>query len=104
MPRHAAIIMDGNGRWAQQHGLPRLTGHRAGTGNIRRVVEAFAEAGYDGWAVLEWECCIKGPDQGAAEAVPFILDHIIETTDVTFDDFAGGDGDQDSNREILGLG
>ena len=54
--------------------------------------------------MLEWECCVKSPDQGAAEAVPFILDHIIETTDVTFDDFAGGDSDHDSNREILGLG
>ena len=47
MPRHAAIIMDGNGRWAQQQGLPRLGGHRAGTENIRRVVEAFAQAGVE---------------------------------------------------------
>ena len=47
VPRHAAIIMDGNGRWAQQQGLPRLGGHRAGTENIRRVVEAFAQAGVE---------------------------------------------------------
>lgn len=41
-PEHVAIILDGNGRWAQQRGLPRLNGHRAGTENIRRVIEAFA--------------------------------------------------------------
>lgn len=43
IPTHVAIIMDGNGRWAKQRGLPRLAGHRAGTENIRRVVEVFAE-------------------------------------------------------------
>ena len=42
-PRHIAIIMDGNGRWARQRGLPRLAGHRAGTENIRRVVTECAE-------------------------------------------------------------
>ncbi len=42
VPQHVAIIMDGNGRWAQQHGLARLEGHRAGTENIRRILKAFA--------------------------------------------------------------
>ncbi len=45
VPRHVAIIMDGNGRWAQRRGLPRLAGHRAGVENIRRVLEAFVEFG-----------------------------------------------------------
>ena len=40
IPHHVAIIMDGNGRWAQARGLPRLAGHRAGTENMRRVLEA----------------------------------------------------------------
>ena len=44
-PNHVAIIMDGNGRWAASHGKNRLEGHRAGTDNIRRVIEAFAEHG-----------------------------------------------------------
>lgn len=44
-PQHVAIIMDGNGRWAQQLGLPRLEGHRAGVANIRRVTEAFVRDG-----------------------------------------------------------
>jgi undecaprenyl diphosphate synthase len=45
LPIHVAIIMDGNGRWAQQRGLPRLAGHRAGTDNVRRVIEAFSDEG-----------------------------------------------------------
>jgi undecaprenyl diphosphate synthase len=45
LPTHVGIIMDGNGRWARRQGLPRNHGHRAGTENIRRVIEAFAEHG-----------------------------------------------------------
>jgi len=45
IPLHVGIIMDGNGRWAAQRGLPRLAGHRAGTENLRRVLEASAELG-----------------------------------------------------------
>lgn len=47
VPCHVAIIMDGNGRWAQARGLPRLAGHRAGTDNIRRVLEGCVEAGVE---------------------------------------------------------
>ncbi|MCS7002648.1 MAG: polyprenyl diphosphate synthase, partial [Dehalococcoidia bacterium] len=45
IPTHVAIIMDGNGRWAQARGLPRNHGHRAGTENIRRIIEGFGEYG-----------------------------------------------------------
>jgi undecaprenyl diphosphate synthase len=45
IPTHVAIIMDGNGRWALQRGLPRLAGHRAGTENLRRIIEACVEVG-----------------------------------------------------------
>ena len=45
VPVHVGIIMDGNGRWAKQRGLPRLAGHRAGTKNLRRVIRAAANAG-----------------------------------------------------------
>ena len=45
IPQHVAIIMDGNGRWALSRGLPRLRGHRAGTENLRRVIEACVEFG-----------------------------------------------------------
>jgi hypothetical protein len=53
---------------------------------------------------LEWECCIKSPEQGAAEGAPFIKSHIINVTEKTFDDFAGGGGaDEKVNRKILGI-
>ena len=45
LPTHVAIIMDGNGRWARSRGKPRSEGHRAGTDNIRRIIEAFAQRG-----------------------------------------------------------
>ena len=44
-PEHIAIIMDGNGRWAQQRGMPRLLGHRAGTQNVRKIIAACIERG-----------------------------------------------------------
>jgi undecaprenyl diphosphate synthase len=47
VPRHVAIIMDGNGRWARERGLPRLAGHRAGTENLRPVLEASVEFGIE---------------------------------------------------------
>jgi undecaprenyl diphosphate synthase len=46
-PRHVAIIMDGNGRWAQERGLSRQAGYRAGTENLRRIIQAFAERGVE---------------------------------------------------------
>jgi undecaprenyl diphosphate synthase len=45
IPQHVAIIMDGNGRWAKSRGLPRMAGHRAGTENLRRIIEACVEFG-----------------------------------------------------------
>jgi hypothetical protein len=70
---------------------------------FRRVFTLLTEAGYTGWAVLEWECCVKSPEQGAREGAPFIARHLIETTGVAFDDFAGGESDSARNRRLLGL-
>ena len=47
MPRHVAIIMDGNGRWAKQRGLPRIAGHKAGAEAVRRTLQAAADAGVE---------------------------------------------------------
>jgi undecaprenyl diphosphate synthase len=47
LPRHIAVIMDGNGRWAQQRGLPRVEGHNAGSASVREVVEASARLGIE---------------------------------------------------------
>jgi hypothetical protein len=71
--------------------------------DFTRVFTLLTEAGYTGWAVLEWECCVKSPEQGAAEGAPFIASHIIEAAEVAFDDFAGSQTDDEQNRKILGL-
>lgn len=87
--------------WTKRAGRFRSLGD--GQVDFKRVFTLLAEAGYDGWAVMEWECCVKSPEQGAAEGAPFIARHIIDTTAVAFDDFAGGQGDADANRKMLGL-
>jgi sugar phosphate isomerase/epimerase len=87
--------------WPQRASRFRSLGD--GQVDFKRVFTLLAEAGYDGWAVMEWECCVKSPEQGAREGAPFIRQHIIETTSITFDDFAGGHGDKAANRRILGL-
>jgi sugar phosphate isomerase/epimerase len=71
--------------------------------DFRRIFSLLTSFGYDGWAILEWECCIKSPDQGAREGAPFIKNHIIEATELAFDDFAGGDTDKKLLRRMLGL-
>ncbi len=68
------------------------------------IFSKLAQYGYDSWAVLEWECCLKSPEQGAAEGVSFIADRIIEVTEKAFDDFAGGEIDRDQIRRMLGIG
>ncbi len=64
----------------------------------------MAQYDYPGWAVLEWECCLKHPEAGAAEGAKFIREKIIRVTDRAFDDFSGGGADAARNKRILGLG
>jgi sugar phosphate isomerase/epimerase len=100
----------GNGRvgvyggyqsWEKRAGRFRSLGD--GQVDFKRVFTLLTEKNYDGWAVLEWECCIKSPEQGAKEGAPFIASHIIQATDVAFDDFAGAETDTARNRRLLGL-
>ena len=58
---------------------------------------------FDGWAVVEWECCLKHPEDGAREGAEFVRDHIIRVTEKAFDDFAGGGTDEAANRRMLGI-
>jgi sugar phosphate isomerase/epimerase len=67
------------------------------------IFSKLSQYDIDCWAVLEWECCIKHPEQGAKEGADIISDLIIQVTDKAFDDFAGGDGDTELNRKILGI-
>jgi hypothetical protein len=63
----------------------------------------LAAMDFEGWAVLEWECCLKHPEDGASEGAEFIRDHIIHVTDRAFDDFADGGSDDAANKRILGI-
>lgn len=87
--------------WINRAGRFRSLGD--GQVDFNRIFSLLTEKGFDGWAILEWECCLKSPDAGAAEGAPFISRHIIDTTDIAFDDFAGGKSDQKRNRRILGF-
>ena len=79
VPRHVAIIMDGNGRWAEARGLPRIAGHEAGTENIRRITYRAAEIGI-GFVTL-WAFSTENWRRPANEVngILSILAHAIET-------------------------
>ena len=63
----------------------------------------MAQYNYPGWAVVEWECCIKHPEAGAVEGAKFVREHIIRVTDRAFDDFSGAGADAARSRKTLGL-
>jgi sugar phosphate isomerase/epimerase len=87
--------------WLKRAGRFRSLGD--GQVDFSAIFSKLAEYDYDSWAVLEWECCIKSPEQGAAEGAPFIQEHIIQVTEKAFDDFAGGITDDEQNKRLLGL-
>jgi sugar phosphate isomerase/epimerase len=88
--------------WAQRAGRFRSLGD--GQVDFGAVFSKLSQYGFDGWAVLEWECCIKDSEQGAAEGAPFIARHIIQVAARAFDDFAASGVDAAANRRLLGLG
>lgn len=100
-PTGRAGVYGGYEDWINRAGRFRSLGD--GQVDFAAIFSKLSQYDYDGWAVLEWECCIKSPEQGAREGAPFIQDHIIEVTQKAFDDFAGGAADEASNRRILGL-
>jgi len=87
--------------WADRAGRFRSLGD--GEVDFGAIFSKLSQYNYDSWAVLEWECCIKSPEQGAREGAPFIQDHIIEVTAKAFDDFADSGTDEEGNRKLLGL-
>jgi len=89
--------------WIKRAGRFRSLGD--GQVDFKRIFSKLTEYGFDGWAVLEWECCVKSAEQGAAEGAPFISKHIIQIASRAFDDFAASDtgANQGSNRGILGI-
>lgn len=100
-PTGKAGVYGGYAGWVERPGRFRSLGD--GQVDFKGIFTRLSQYGYDGWAVLEWEDCIKSGQQGAAEGAPFITDHIIEVTEKAFDDFAGGKPDEELNRKLIGL-
>ena len=87
--------------WADRAGRYRSLGD--GQIDFKTIFSKLTQYGCDVWAVLEWECCIKSPEQGATEGAKIIQDLIINCTDKKFDDFAGGKTNDEDLRNILNI-
>jgi undecaprenyl diphosphate synthase len=78
IPAHVAIIMDGNGRWAIQRGLPRLAGHKAGTENLRRVIRASVEFGVKYLTIYAFSTENWGRPPEEVKGLMYILEDVID--------------------------
>lgn len=94
-------VYGGYSGWVERAGRFRSLGD--GQVDFKSVFSKLAQYDYKGWAVLEWECALKHPEDGAREGAIFIKEHIIHVTDKAFDDFAGTGSDEAFNRSVLGL-
>ena len=94
-------VYSGFQSWVNRAGRFRSLGD--GQVDFSAIFSKLAAYNYDSWAVLEWECCLKSSEQGAAEGAPFIDAHIIRTTGKSFDDFAAGAPDTGKARRMLGI-
>jgi sugar phosphate isomerase/epimerase len=100
-PNGRSGVYGGYQGWVERPGRFRSLGD--GQIDFKRIFSQFARYGYRGWAVLEWECCLKHPEDGAREGAPFIRSHMIRTTAKAFDDFAASAADPAGHARILGL-
>jgi undecaprenyl diphosphate synthase len=78
VPNHVAIIMDGNGRWAQSRGLPRLAGHKAGTENLRRIIRASVEFGIKYLTIYAFSTENWGRPKDEVQGLMLILEDVID--------------------------
>ncbi len=101
VPSGRAGVYGGYAGWGERPGRFRSLGD--GQVDFAGIFSQLTHHGYQGWAVLEWECFLKHPEQGAAEGAPFIAAHMIRRAERAFDDFAGAAPDAERNRRILGL-
>lgn len=100
-PNGKSGVYGGYQDWLDRPGRFRSLGD--GQIDFRAIFSKLAGYGYDGWAVLEWECCLKHQEDGAREGAQFIKEHIIRVTDKAFDDFAASGSDEAANKRTLGL-
>ena len=94
-------VYSGYQSWINRAGRFRSLGD--GQVDFGGIFSKLSQYGYDSWAVLEWECCLKHPEDGAAEGAPFIQSHIIRVTEKAFDDFAAGTTDKKLLRAMMGI-
>jgi sugar phosphate isomerase/epimerase len=94
-------VYGGYSNWVDRAGRFRSLGD--GQVDFKSVFSKLAAYDYKGWAVMEWECAIKHPEDGAIEGAKFIADHIIHVTDKAFDDFAATGSNEEYNRRLIGL-
>jgi sugar phosphate isomerase/epimerase len=94
-------VYGGYQNWVERAGRFRSLGD--GQVDFKSIFSKLAAYNYKGWAVMEWECAIKHPEDGAKEGSIFIKNHIIRVTEKAFDDFAGTGSDENFNRSVLGL-
>jgi sugar phosphate isomerase/epimerase len=99
-PNGRTGVYGGYQGWKDRAGRFRSTGD--GQVDWSRIFTQLVKHDYQGWATIEWECCFKAPDQGAAEGAPFIRKHMIKPAGRAFDDFAGGKVDKEQLKRILG--
>lgn len=100
-PTGRSGVYGGYQGWVDRPGRFRSLGD--GQVDFSAVFSKLAQYDYEGWAVVEWECALKHPEQGAAEGAPFVRDHIIRVTEKAFDDFADSGADDEANKKILGI-
>ena len=94
-------VYGGYQSWVERAGRFRSLGD--GQVDFGAIFSKLTQFGFDGWAVVEWECALKHPEDGAREGADFVRDHIIRVTPHAFDDFAASAVDQGAIERALGL-
>ncbi|WP_438391555.1 sugar phosphate isomerase/epimerase family protein [Caballeronia sp. DA-9] len=94
-------VYGGYSGWVDRAGRFRSLGD--GQIDFGAIFSKMAQYNFPGWAVLEWECALKHPEDGAREGAGFIREHIIRVADRAFDDFAGSGANGEALREVLGI-
>ena len=94
-------VYGGYGAWVDRAGRFRSLGD--GQVDFGAIFSKLAQYDYPGWAVVEWECCLKHPEDGAREGADFIRRHIIRVAERAFDDFAGSGADRAQLRALVGI-
>ncbi|MEJ7823400.1 MAG: sugar phosphate isomerase/epimerase [Chitinophagaceae bacterium] len=94
-------VYGGYQSWINRAGRFRSLGD--GQVDFKAIFSKLTAYNYTGWAVMEWECCIKHPEDGAKEGAEFIKQNIIRVTEKAFDDFAATSNDDNFNRSVLGI-